>query len=321
MDRTIMDSKVVSGIMDFNERKAKMTEKNIEVLDKVKEILTLGNTDLMTVQMVADYYEVGIEAIQSLIKRNRKELESNGMNTLTSKEIKKIFGMSNTNIPSYRWGFEYEGQRFNNRGNILLTKRTLLNIGMLLRDSKVAQELRKRILDIVYDAEEGNGSVETVVSEIDEEMQITQEMTKAIYEGDVEKESLLKTRIIALRNKRIKELEDDNTHKGDVIDGFSKNISLQEKRQRISQIVRKGGYEYAERWGLLYSEFEKKYHMNLNKRMKSYDGEIKINNKIDYIDKVEHMIPELYDLAVKLFESDVNKIVDEIKNVTNREAM
>lgn len=44
-----------------------------------------------------------------------------------------------------------------NRGLILLTKRTLLNIGMLLRDSKVAKELR-RILDIVHDSEDNKGS-------------------------------------------------------------------------------------------------------------------------------------------------------------------
>ena len=62
-----------------------------------------------------------------------------------------------------------------------MTKRTLLNIGMLLRDSEVAKELRRRILDIVHDAENGNGSIETVVNEIDEEKKLSMEL------GDLKK--------------------------------------------------------------------------------------------------------------------------------------
>lgn len=38
--------------------------KNISVLEKVKELLTLGNSEFATTQQVADYYEVGIEVIQ-----------------------------------------------------------------------------------------------------------------------------------------------------------------------------------------------------------------------------------------------------------------
>ena len=68
-----------------------------------------------------------------------------------------------------------------NRGLRLMTKRTLLNIGMLLRDSEVAKELRRRILDIVHDAENGNGSIETVVNEIDEEKRLSMEL------GDLKK--------------------------------------------------------------------------------------------------------------------------------------
>jgi len=33
----------------------------LEVLDKVKQVVTMSNTELMTVEQVADYYEVGVD--------------------------------------------------------------------------------------------------------------------------------------------------------------------------------------------------------------------------------------------------------------------
>lgn len=307
-----IDIRVASGIVDFNERKSNLTEENIRVLDTVKEILTLGNTDLMTVQMVADYYEVPERTVSDLITENKKELEENGLKVYKRKEIIEKF--ENTGYP-----YLEKGIKIPNRGLRLMSKRTLLNIGMLLRYSEVAKELRRRILDIVYDSSENNGSIETIVNEIDEEIKLSQELGVAIIQGDMSKVIELNTKIFAIKNKRIAKLEEENGYKGEVIEGLAENISLQEKRQRINQIIRRTGNQYSNRWALLYSEFEKKYHMNLSKRMESCN--IAIKNRLDYIDRVEHMIPELYELAVKLFESDVNKIVNEIKNVTNKKAL
>lgn len=314
-----IDIRVISGIVNLDERKAKLTEENIKVLDTVKEILTLGNTDIMTVQMVADYYEVNLNTIEQLISRNKEELVENGLKDLTGKETRDKLVTYNLSVTNHRGYFECEGLKFANRRNTLINKRVLLNIGMLLRDSEVARELRRRILDIVYDASENNGSIEIVVNDIDEEIRLSQELGVAIMQGDMNKVIELNTRIFALKNKRISELETESNYKGEVIEGLAENISLQEKRQRINQIIRRTGSQYSEKWALLYSEFEKKYHMNLDRRIASCG--VKVKNKLDYIDKVEHMIPELYELTVKLFESNVDKIVDEIKNVTNKKAL
>ena len=162
MDNKI-DTRVVSGLVDFNERKAKLTEENIKVLDTVKEILTLGNTDLMTVQMVADYYEVPKRTINSLIFDNREELLENGLKIVSGKEVKDILVNSPQELTNYKGYFEYENQKFANRSNTLINKRVLLNIGMLLKYSEVAKELRRRILDIVYDTDEGNGNTDNVL--------------------------------------------------------------------------------------------------------------------------------------------------------------
>ena len=128
-----------------------LREKNlgrVEVLDQVKELLMLGDTEFATTEMVAKYYEVKLEAIQSLIKDNREELLNNGFKLYKRSEILNVLkGQLEITIP--------------NRGLNLFSKRAILNVGMLLRDSKIAQELRSRLLDVVHDAEMEEASIKT----------------------------------------------------------------------------------------------------------------------------------------------------------------
>ena len=112
-----------------------------------------------------------------------------------------------------------------------------------------------------------------------------------------------------------KELTTEICHKEDVIVGLVDDIDLTEKRRRITQIVRYGTTQYRERYSLLYREFEMKYHLDLDRRMESKEClsmKPKIKNKMDYIDRVMKKIPELYEIACKLFENDVQKLQDEI---------
>lgn len=195
-----MDRRINEGIIDLNERKQKINEENIHVLERVKDILTIGKTDLITVQMCADYFEANERTVSDCINVNKLELEENGLKVYKRKEIIQIF--ENTGYPYLEEEFKIP-----NRGLRLMTKRTLLNIGMLLRDSEIAKELRRRILDVVHDAENGNGSIETVVNEIDEEKKLSMELGAAIVEGNLSKVIEITTKINELKNKRISELQ------------------------------------------------------------------------------------------------------------------
>lgn len=109
----------------------------------------------------------------------------------------------------------------------------------------------------------------------------------------------------------------ENNHKQDVISAFSEDITLAEKRQRINQIVKFDIGKCPDRYTLLYSEFEKKYHISLSKRMQSQevkDIKPKIRNKMDLIDRVLHMTNELFELAVTLFETDYKTILKKIED-------
>lgn len=251
-------------LIENKENREKVIER-IEVLDQVKEILTLGNTEFVTVELAAQYYEVGFEAVNTVIKRHKEELETDGLNVLTGKDIKEILVKSNMNFTNYRGYFESEGNRFANRSNILIPKRALLRIGMLLRDSQVAKEVRTRLLDIVHDAEVHTDIVDKVVEEIRTEQQICEEMTQAIINGDSNKLALLQTELIGLKNKRIVELEET----------VENSITIKESKSIIRKaVVTMAKEKYNCIFWMAWNEFYKfvNYKMNINVNGRKGEG-------------------------------------------------
>lgn len=244
--------KINEGIIDLKERKLQMTEDNIHQLELVKEILMLGKTDLMTVKMCAEYFEVNLSTLEMVIVNNREELEENGYKVYNYNELKSKF--QNPNVLGIK--------RFPNRGKALLTKRTLLNIGMLLRDSRVAKELRRRILDIVHDAEDTE-IVNNVINEIRTEQEISQDMLQAIMSGDLVKESLLKTELLNLKNKRIEHLE-----------GIVANsLTITESKSIINKCIRTiASTKYNNNFGTTWTEFYKLVNYKLNINVKNRNG-------------------------------------------------
>ncbi|MNC10273.1 ORF6N domain protein [compost metagenome] len=115
-------------------------------------------------------------------------------------------------------------------------------------------------------------------------------------------------------------LEGEIEHKEAVIVGLVDDIDLATKRQILNRVVRRGGSQYQERWRELYKQFEMKYHLNLSVRLERYNSQNKpkIKNKIDYIDKVMGKVPELYEIAAKIYENDVKELAEEIYGLNAR---
>lgn len=130
------------------------------------------------------------------------------------------------------------------------------------------------------------------------------------------KEEKEKNKVLTAENTGLKrEVE----HKENVIVGLVDDIDLATKRQRISQIVRHGVKNpalYKDRWALLYGEFEKKYHVNLSLRLENHANEYtpKLKNNMDVIDRQMGMIPNLYEIACKVFENDYDALMKEWEN-------
>ena len=116
-----------------------------------------------------------------------------------------------------------------------------------------------------------------------------------------------------IENKALKE---DNSYKGEVIQGFTDEIPVQKKRAILNKVVRKGG-NYQERWNLLYKTYKEMYHIDIKLRYDNYNkkNEKKFKSVLDFADKKLGAINELYGIACKLYESDIEKLIQEMYGV------
>lgn len=251
---------------------AKRREENmnrIEVLDAVGTLLSLPNTELYTTEMVANYYGVPVETIYSVLHQNTEELSNNGYSIMKKENLLTL----KIKVKTKRGGFDildaYNNivATGNNKGIATFTKRTVLNVGMLLRDSEIAKEIRSRLLDIVHDSEKGNGDISTVIEEVSEEKQLMLDRMEAEFNGDFDKVCIINAKLFALKNKRIKELEDEvetiTTHSltieesSDVINRLIRIIAVKEYNNQFSKV-----------WGDFYSKLNYKLGINIKSRTK-----------------------------------------------------
>lgn len=134
--------------------------------------------------------------------------------------------------------------------------------------------------------------------------------------ADEETKVLFRSTLLIVRkqNEIIKKQREEIEHKEAVIIGLVDDISLAEKRQILNRVVRCNHANYRERWALLYREFEQKYHIDLQTKIDDYNknNKPKCKNKLDYIDVVMNKVPELYEIAVKLFQTDIKALIDEM---------
>lgn len=225
----------------------------VEVLDAVKTLLSLPNTELYTTEMVADYYEVEIDTIKKLVERNVDELAKNNYKVLTGDELRDIKSLCQIKSRA--------------RSLATFTKRTVLNVGMLLRDSEIAKEVRSRLLDITHDAEKDNGSMNTVVSELNEEQQLMLSRMEAEFNGDFEKVCEINAKLFALKNKRIKELEDE-------VESITvHSLTIEESTKVINRLMRiiaakEYNNQFGKVWGDFYSKLNYKLGINVKARTK-----------------------------------------------------
>ncbi len=109
----------------------------LETINKAKALLMAmwQGTGISTTAQIAEYYEVAEDTVQKVIKRNREELQSDGLKTLRGKELKGAMDSLSIGQDGVSW-------------LTIWTPRAALRLGMLLRDSLVAQKVRTILLDV-----------------------------------------------------------------------------------------------------------------------------------------------------------------------------
>ena len=155
---------VLNDILEKEELRQEILNNNrsLNIMNEYKTITTINNMEYETLDRVAEYFEVDYKCISKLIERHREELINNGLLVLSGSNTRDYLGRYKVSFHNYRGYFIAENRKFNNKSNTLVNKRCFLNIAMLLRDSKVAQDIRSKILDIVL-----NENPKTEISTVD----------------------------------------------------------------------------------------------------------------------------------------------------------
>ncbi len=107
-----------------------------DVLDKVGVLATLPDNMHVTATEVANFYAVPRETIRSLVLDNRDELNSDGYRVIARSAFLESFPEELSNLDPKA------------RQIALFPRRAVLRVGMLLRDSPVARQVRDYLLTI-----------------------------------------------------------------------------------------------------------------------------------------------------------------------------
>ena len=203
----------------------------------------------------------------------------------------KSLGFSQQALNSYK-GLKNKGKK---SGIYLLSERGYAKL-LKFMDDELSYDLYEQLLDNYF-------RLRQEIKQISKQ----DEMLLKIINSNSKEE--LASNMTEYQLEYVKPLELENSRKQQLIDGMTNHIKGKSQRQMINEIIRRKGIgEIKERWDILYNYYEKEKHMNLSERVENYNSKQpkkKDNvNKIEYIENVICDMQTLYELAVKIFETD-----------------
>lgn len=243
-DRTLRDNKVG----------------HYEVLEKVKKLLLIPSFEVMTLKQVADYYEVDPHTVEMICSRNSDELNSDGV---CRKKVKDFLNSQHVRAEksSYTTTFVYDNGlniTMSNGGLKVFPRRAILRVGMLLRDSEVAKEVRTQLLNV-----EEKTSDETKTHDINEEQSLMLSVGMAVASGDATAVAVASAKLVEFKNRHIQKLENDNK-------ALAEGILEWKDRNKLNAGIRKlaavTGIHFSKMWNELYKNLQYKYGICVKQR-------------------------------------------------------
>lgn len=216
---------------------------------------------------------------------------------------KQVIKLKNSDVK------DIDFRKLNNRGENFLTESGVYKL-IFKSHKEEAEKFQDWVTDEVLPTiRKTGGYVNNDELFINTYLPFADDTTKSLFKGTLE--------TVRKQNEVIAEQKKTIEHKEDVIIGLVDEIDLAQKRQVLVRVVKYKTSNYRERWNELYKQFEMKYHIDLKRRFNTYNenNKPKLKNKLDYIDKVLNKIPELYEIACKLYENDVKELVKEMYGI------
>lgn len=218
------------SFLDSKELREQAMER-AEVLDKVKQLFLIPELECMTGTQVADYFEVEFNTIQQQYQRNKSEFDEDGTVVksiadfkkpkLTGCQFRQSGDKNGVTILCFENGTEI---KMSNRGIRCYPKRAVLRMGMLLRDSRVAKEVRTRLLNTFEHA-----TVEQRTAEIDKEEDLVGSIIKSALKGETQNVLTTFTDYIGYKNRYIAKIEQHNAELA------QENAKISEQKEKVEQ--------------------------------------------------------------------------------------
>lgn len=295
-------------IIESKETRDKMMERS-EVLDKVKKLFLIPGMEMITLKQVADYFDVSPETIKSVYFRNQREIDSDGVRSVAYRDFSNV---SFCNVRNEKGKSIYEldnGMTLEvpNRGTRCFSRRAVLRIAMLLRDSKIAQEIRTQLLNIFDKTSE-----ETRVADIEDEQSLMGEFGKQLAYGNNEEALRVFCLIQQLHKKHIQQLTEANEKLTEINKLLADGVNTWDNRSILNAMVRAVTHRrYGDKYQVGWNVFYKRLHYTVGIWLKGRDGECGLIDKI----KPEEWITVLQCAAAWCIELNID--VAEVINTTN----
>lgn len=239
----------------------------VDVLDKVKKLFLIPEMNVMTIQQVADYYEVDQDLIRKTYQRHCDEIDLDGtwkkkvldFKTVLNEKIRVGHSVTLKQHRGYAvMQVDNVTLKLPNSGIRVFSKRAVLRIGMLLRDSKVAKEVRTQLLNVFEKT-----STDQKVEEIDKENDLLMNFAVAFRDGNKFDMAEAAQQLIQYQYRHINALKKENQL-------LAKEILAWEDRAQFNMAVRTLAGYINQDFGLVYTEIYRqlkyKYGIDLKRR-------------------------------------------------------
>lgn len=195
-----------------------------------------------------------------------------------------------------------------------LTENGLYEVLMLSRKPK-AKEFKKKVKEILKTIRKTGGYINHGQEDlfVDTYLPFLDENYKNLFKLnlqalDQQNKTIRKQKVIIETQKQdIKDFQE-------TLDAYTKDVPLATKRMLINRLIRFPGTNFGLRWMVLYREFDNVYHMSVKARMNRYNATHTpmCKSQMEFIDIHLGMVNELFDLAVKLFKSDYEALIQQM---------
>lgn len=278
----------------------------VEVLSKVKALLLIPGLEMMSMRMIADFYEVETQTIRKTFIRHQEEVERDGVRMLSLSQIEaNVQDVRLLKKPSDKGVYVTlgNGQEMKMHSKTTyFSPRAVLRIGMLLRDSEVAKEVRTQLLNVLQTVEP-----EKRTEAIDEEGTMLLAIIRA---GSPELMAVELGKYRDFMNRHIARIEEEKAGLATELAVVHNEIVTWTPKQVTNRLIASIGYKLGNRPDIAWSKLWQRMYHHHGIGIRHRNGGKTLISRVRE-DEWEKVLREVYALA-KEVGVDVVRAVGEV---------